>query len=159
MGGIVSKALRISSVAENPAAGQFPHPSCSQAIPSIPSRGVIEIFSFYFCLVDTKKFIIDCVNHPSNQRLQLTPRLLEPTNVVRVENLPPGVDDYQLQLFFENPFNGGGRVARVECFPEESSALVEFCDGKGTVSLPTIPGITQMFGHCSIFLNPQAFVQ
>ncbi|XP_028608059.1 protein mono-ADP-ribosyltransferase PARP14 [Grammomys surdaster] len=80
--------------------------------------------------IDTKKFIIDCIGHRSNQQLQLAPRLLETTNVVRVENLPPGVDDYQLQLFFENPFNGGGRVARVECFPEESSALVEFCDSK-----------------------------
>ena len=50
---------------------------------------------------------------------------------MNMENLPPGVDEYQLQLFFENPFNGGGRVARVECFPEESSALVEFCDSKG----------------------------
>lgn len=80
--------------------------------------------------IDTKKFIIDCISHRSNQQLQLVPRLLETTNVVRVENLPPGVDDYQLQLFFENPFNGGGRVARVECFPEESSALVEFCDSK-----------------------------
>ncbi|GAB1300238.1 Protein mono-ADP-ribosyltransferase PARP14 [Apodemus speciosus] len=80
--------------------------------------------------IDTKKFIVDCIGHRSNQQLQLAPRLLEPTNVVRVENLPPGVDDYQLQLFFENPFNGGGRVARVECFPEESSALVEFYDSK-----------------------------
>ncbi|XP_052014480.1 protein mono-ADP-ribosyltransferase PARP14 isoform X2 [Apodemus sylvaticus] len=80
--------------------------------------------------IDTKKFIVDCISHRANQQLQLVPRLLEPTNVVRVENLPPGVDDYQLQLFFENPFNGGGKVARVECFPEESSALVEFCDIK-----------------------------
>lgn len=80
--------------------------------------------------IDTKKFIIDCSNHHLNRRLQLAPRLLETTNAVRVENLPPGVDDYQLQLYFENPSNGGGRVARVECFPEESSALVEFCDSK-----------------------------
>ncbi|XP_031219644.1 protein mono-ADP-ribosyltransferase PARP14 isoform X2 [Mastomys coucha] len=80
--------------------------------------------------IDTKKFIVDCVSHRSNQQLQLAPRLLETTNVVRVENLPPGVDDYHLKLFFENPSNGGGRVSRVECFPEESSALVEFCDSK-----------------------------
>ncbi|KAH0504391.1 Poly [ADP-ribose] polymerase 14 [Microtus ochrogaster] len=80
--------------------------------------------------IDTKKFIIDCISHNSNRQLQLAPRLLETTNVVRVENLPPGVDDYQLQLYFENPFNGGGRVTQVECFPEESSALVEFSDCK-----------------------------
>ncbi|XP_038202662.1 protein mono-ADP-ribosyltransferase PARP14 [Arvicola amphibius] len=80
--------------------------------------------------IDTKKFIIDCIGHHSNRQLQLAPRLLETTKVVRVENLPPGVDDYQLQLYFENPSNGGGRVTRVECFPEESSALVEFSDCK-----------------------------
>nr|XP_048310122.1 protein mono-ADP-ribosyltransferase PARP14-like [Myodes glareolus] len=80
--------------------------------------------------IDTKKFISDCICHHSNRQLQLAPRLLETTNVVRVENLPPGVDDYQLQLYFESPFNGGGRVTHVECFPEESSALVEFSDSK-----------------------------
>ncbi|XP_041529416.1 protein mono-ADP-ribosyltransferase PARP14-like [Microtus oregoni] len=86
-------------------------------------------------LIDTKKFISDCVGHHLNGELQLAPRLLETTNVVRVENLPPGIDDYQLQLYFENPFNGGGRVTQVECFPEESSALVEFSDSKvlGTI--------------------------
>ncbi|KAK7828036.1 hypothetical protein U0070_013662 [Myodes glareolus] len=80
--------------------------------------------------IDTKKFIIDCIGHHSNRQLQLAPRLLERTKVVRVENLPPGVDDYQLQLYFESPFNGGGRVTHVEHFPEESSALVEFSESK-----------------------------
>ncbi|KAH0504443.1 Poly [ADP-ribose] polymerase 14 [Microtus ochrogaster] len=80
--------------------------------------------------IDTKKFISDCISHHWNQQLQLAPRLLETTKVVRVENLPPGVDDYQLQLYFENPFNGGRRVTQVECFPEDSSALVEFSDCK-----------------------------
>lgn len=75
-----------------------------------------------------------------------------------MENLPPGVDDFQLQLYFENPFNGGGRVAHVECFPEESSALVEFLDSKGNVSWPAILDITWMFGHFSCYLNPRAFV-
>ncbi|XP_012874869.1 PREDICTED: poly [ADP-ribose] polymerase 14-like [Dipodomys ordii] len=79
---------------------------------------------------DAIKFVDDCARHHSIKRLQVSPRLLEMTKTVKVENLPPGVDDYQLQLFFENPFNGGGRVASVECFPDESSALVEFCDRK-----------------------------
>ncbi|XP_063081155.1 protein mono-ADP-ribosyltransferase PARP14 isoform X2 [Cavia porcellus] len=79
---------------------------------------------------DTTKFVSDCATHNLSERLQLSPRLLEETKTVRVENLPPGVDDYQLQLFFENPLHGGGRVAHIECFPEESSALVEFCDRK-----------------------------
>ncbi|KFO38292.1 protein mono-ADP-ribosyltransferase PARP14 [Fukomys damarensis] len=79
---------------------------------------------------DTVKFVYDCARHNLIKKFNLSPRLLEETKTIRVENLPPGVDDYQLQLFFENPYHGGGKVARVECFPEESSALVEFCDRK-----------------------------
>nr|XP_012635935.1 poly [ADP-ribose] polymerase 14 isoform X1 [Microcebus murinus] len=80
--------------------------------------------------IDTMKFVDDCIRHHSTKQLQLSPRLLEVTKTIRVENLPPGADDYNLKLFFENPFNGGGRVASVECFPEESSALIEFFDRK-----------------------------
>lgn len=101
--------------------------------------------------IDIKKFIVDCISHRSNQQLQLAPRLLETTNVVRVENLPPGVDEYQLQLFFENPFNGGGRVARVECFPEESSALVEFCDSK---VLDTVMAKTHSYNKMPLSVFP-----
>ncbi|XP_008583378.1 PREDICTED: poly [ADP-ribose] polymerase 14 [Galeopterus variegatus] len=79
---------------------------------------------------DTIKFVDDCTRHRSIKQLQLSPRLLEVTTTIRVENLPPGVDDNNLKLFFENPFNGGGRVASTKCFPEESSALIEFCDRK-----------------------------
>ncbi|KAI2531147.1 poly(ADP-ribose) polymerase family member 14, partial [Homo sapiens] len=67
---------------------------------------------------DTIRFVDDCTKHHSIKQLQLSPRLLEVTNTIRVENLPPGADDYSLKLFFENPYNGGGRVANVEYFPE-----------------------------------------
>ncbi|KAM5276355.1 protein mono-ADP-ribosyltransferase PARP14 [Hipposideros larvatus] len=85
--------------------------------------------------IDTMKFVDDCVNHHSVKQLQLSPRLLEVTKTIRVENLPPGVDDYNLKHLFENPQNGGGRVAHIEYFPEESSALIEFFDRKvlGTI--------------------------
>ncbi|KAM5281104.1 protein mono-ADP-ribosyltransferase PARP14-like [Ctenodactylus gundi] len=87
------------------------------------------VITFTKC-IDTVKFVDDCAKHQRVQQLKLSPRLLESTQTIRVENLPPGVDEYQLQLFFENPAHGGGRVAHVECFPEESSALIEFCDRK-----------------------------
>ncbi|XP_053420840.1 LOW QUALITY PROTEIN: protein mono-ADP-ribosyltransferase PARP14-like [Nycticebus coucang] len=80
--------------------------------------------------IDTMKFVEDCSQHHSAKQLQLSPRLLEVTKTIRVENLPPSVDEYSLQLFFENPFHGGGRVANVEYFPKESSALIEFFDRK-----------------------------
>ncbi|XP_019506502.1 PREDICTED: poly [ADP-ribose] polymerase 14 [Hipposideros armiger] len=85
--------------------------------------------------IDTMKFVDDCVDHHSVKQLQLSPRLLEVTKTIRVENLPPGVDDYNLKHLFENPQNGGGRVAHIEYFPEESSALIEFFDRRvlGTI--------------------------
>lgn len=51
-------------------------------------------------------------------------------NIIRVENLLFGVDDYSLKFFFENFYNGGGRVVNVEYFFEESLVLIEFFDRK-----------------------------
>ncbi|XP_014685027.2 protein mono-ADP-ribosyltransferase PARP14 [Equus asinus] len=78
--------------------------------------------------LDIMKFVEDCANHHSVKELQLSPRLLEVTKTIRVENLPPGVDDDSLKNLFGNPHNGGGRVVNIEYFPEESSALIEFFD-------------------------------
>ncbi|KAF6120826.1 poly(ADP-ribose) polymerase family member 14 [Phyllostomus discolor] len=80
--------------------------------------------------IDPMKFVDDCAMNALVKRLQLSPRLLEVTRKIRVENLPPGVDNYNLKCFFEDPQNGGGRVVNVEYFPEESSALIEFFDRK-----------------------------
>lgn len=79
------------------------------------------------------KFVDDCARHHSVKQLQLSPRLLEVTKTIRVENLPPGADDYNLKCLFENPLYGGGRIARIQCLPEESSALIEFFDKKGNI--------------------------
>lgn len=108
----------------------------SQTFSSIQHKDTIKIYwfsFFFFWFVDTIRFVDDCTKHHSIKQLQLSPRLLEVTNTIRVENLPPGADDYSLKLFFENPYNGGGRVANVEYFPEESSALIEFFDRKGNI--------------------------
>lgn len=78
--------------------------------------------------IDARKFVDDCAKHHSVKGLQLSARLLEVTKTVLVENLPPGVDHDDLKRLFENPLNGGGRVASIKCFPEESSALIEYFD-------------------------------
>ncbi|KAM8770636.1 protein mono-ADP-ribosyltransferase PARP14 [Rhynchonycteris naso] len=80
--------------------------------------------------IDVMKFVDDCTRNTLVKKLQLSPRLLEVTKTIRVENLPPGVDNSTLKDLFENPQNGGGRVLSIECFPEESSALIEFFDKK-----------------------------
>ena len=88
---------------------------------------------YWFWFVDALKFVGECPKHNSVKRLQLSARLLEVTKTIRVENLPPGVHDHDLKCLFENPHNGGGRVASIEYFPEESSALIEFFDRKGNI--------------------------
>ncbi|XP_047730766.1 protein mono-ADP-ribosyltransferase PARP14 isoform X2 [Prionailurus viverrinus] len=89
----------------------------------------VAVVTFQKC-IDAVKFVDDCARHHSVKQLQLSPRLLEVTKTIRVENLPPGADDYNLKCLFENPLNGGGRIARIQCLPEESSALIEFFDKK-----------------------------
>ncbi|VFV33379.1 poly polymerase 14 [Lynx pardinus] len=89
----------------------------------------VAVVTFQKC-IDAVKFVDDCARHHSVKQLQLSPRLLEVTKTIRVENLPPGADDYNLKCLFENPQNGGGRIARIQCLPEESSALIEFFDKK-----------------------------
>ncbi|XP_007942118.1 protein mono-ADP-ribosyltransferase PARP14 [Orycteropus afer afer] len=80
--------------------------------------------------IDVIKFIDDCAKYHSAKLLQLSARLLEVTKVIRVENLPPGVEEYYLKLFFESHHKGGGRVDSVKYFDKESSALIEFSDRK-----------------------------
>nr|XP_031536359.1 protein mono-ADP-ribosyltransferase PARP14 isoform X2 [Vicugna pacos] len=87
----------------------------------------VVTFPKYF---DAVKFVDDCATHHSVKKFRLSARLLEVTKTIRVENLPPGVDDDDLKSLFENPRNGGGGVVHIECFPEESSSLIEFFDRK-----------------------------
>ncbi|KAM6223949.1 protein mono-ADP-ribosyltransferase PARP14 [Rhynchocyon petersi] len=87
--------------------------------------------------IDTMKFIEDYARYHSAKQLELSLRPLEVTKVIRVENLPPGVDEYCLKLFFENPYNGGGAVDSVQYFQKESSALVEFSDRKALDTIMT----------------------
>ncbi|XP_016048066.2 protein mono-ADP-ribosyltransferase PARP14 isoform X2 [Erinaceus europaeus] len=101
--------------------------------------------------IDAMKFVNDCAKHARVNQLALSARLLEVTKTIRVENLPPGVDDHHLKVFFENPQNGGGRVANVVCFPEESSALVEFFDRR---ALDTIMTKKLDFNHMPLSVFP-----
>ncbi|XP_077623737.1 protein mono-ADP-ribosyltransferase PARP14 isoform X2 [Crocuta crocuta] len=89
----------------------------------------VAVVTFPKC-IDAVKFVDRCARHHSVRQLQLSPRLLEMTKTIRVENLPPGVDDCNLKCLFENPQNGGGKVASIQRLPEESSALIEFFDEK-----------------------------
>ncbi|XP_075412443.1 protein mono-ADP-ribosyltransferase PARP14 [Tenrec ecaudatus] len=80
--------------------------------------------------IDIIKFMEKCATYQKDKQLDFSPRLLETTKAIRVENLPPGVEDYWLRLFFENPNHGGGRVESVQILPQESSAIVGFFDRK-----------------------------
>ena len=65
------------------------------------------------------------------RNFRFSPRLLELIRTIRVENLPPQVDNSYITIFFENPTNGGEGETNVQLLPEESSSLVEFSHYKG----------------------------
>uniref|UniRef100_A0A5F8GXS3 Uncharacterized protein n=1 Tax=Monodelphis domestica TaxID=13616 RepID=A0A5F8GXS3_MONDO len=70
--------------------------------------------------------------------LKISASTLEMTRTILVEDLPPGVNEIFISLFFENPHNGGGPVTMVQYFPNDNSALVEFETHEGSFPNPPI---------------------
>ncbi|NXP65866.1 PAR14 polymerase, partial [Chloropsis cyanopogon] len=81
--------------------------------------------------IDTEKFVKKCSQHRRLREFKMTARLLELTQTIKAENLPEGVSTDYLTVYFESARNGGGPVSDVQLFPEESSAIITFCDHKG----------------------------
>uniref|UniRef100_A0A5F8GWC0 Poly [ADP-ribose] polymerase n=1 Tax=Monodelphis domestica TaxID=13616 RepID=A0A5F8GWC0_MONDO len=76
--------------------------------------------------IDTEAFVIICTQNHRVKDLKISASTLEMTRTILVEDLPPGVNEIFISLFFENPHNGGGPVTMVQYFPNDNSALVEF---------------------------------
>uniref|UniRef100_A0A4W3H684 Poly [ADP-ribose] polymerase n=1 Tax=Callorhinchus milii TaxID=7868 RepID=A0A4W3H684_CALMI len=75
--------------------------------------------------IDITEFIKRC----STKKLYgqfITPRQLELTKHVRVENLPSIVNEEFLQLYFERPQNGCAIVTAIELISEDSAAIISF---------------------------------
>ncbi|XP_068921019.1 protein mono-ADP-ribosyltransferase PARP14-like [Petaurus breviceps papuanus] len=76
--------------------------------------------------IDVATLITICTKNYKVGELKFSASPLEKTKTILVENLPPGVNEHYITLFFENTKNGGGPVTTVQYFPEENSALIEF---------------------------------
>ncbi|NWI32450.1 PAR14 polymerase, partial [Sula dactylatra] len=81
--------------------------------------------------IDTKEFVKKCSQNERVKKFKVTARLLELTQSVKAENIPASVSTDYLTVYFESARNGGGPVSDVQLLPEESSAIVTFCDRKG----------------------------
>ncbi|NXM84281.1 PAR14 polymerase, partial [Oenanthe oenanthe] len=81
--------------------------------------------------IDTKEFVKKCSEHKRVREFKMTVRLLESTQTIKAENLPGSISTDYLTVYFENARNGGGPVSDVQLFPDESSAIITFCDHKG----------------------------
>ncbi|XP_068921029.1 protein mono-ADP-ribosyltransferase PARP14-like [Petaurus breviceps papuanus] len=78
--------------------------------------------------VDTKTFVDRCSQNRIVQEKKILVAPLEETRTILVENLPSNINESYITLFFENPSNGGGPITKVQCFPKDKSALIEFSD-------------------------------
>ncbi|XP_043852360.1 protein mono-ADP-ribosyltransferase PARP14 isoform X2 [Dromiciops gliroides] len=87
--------------------------------------------------IDTKKFVHLCSQNRIVQEKKISVAPLEETRTILVENLPPDVNESYVMLFFENPNNGGGPITKVQCFPKDNSALIQFSQCKVVKSILT----------------------
>ncbi|OXB58391.1 hypothetical protein ASZ78_012419 [Callipepla squamata] len=73
--------------------------------------------------------IVKKLNHSERAKQQnLTARLLELTNCVRAENIPPNTPNDYISIYFESKKSGGAQVADVLQLPEEGAAIITFKD-------------------------------
>ncbi|XP_060117403.1 protein mono-ADP-ribosyltransferase PARP14 [Heteronotia binoei] len=77
---------------------------------------------------DAANFIHRCAQNSRFKSFKITARSLELTNMIKVENMPPGTCKDFVVLYFESPKNGGGQVSNTEMCCEEDSAIITFCD-------------------------------
>ncbi|XP_068921027.1 protein mono-ADP-ribosyltransferase PARP14-like [Petaurus breviceps papuanus] len=87
--------------------------------------------------IDTKTFVDHCSQNRIVQEKKILVAPLEETRTILVENLPPDVNESYITLFFENPNNGGGPITKVQCFPKDNSALIEFSDCQAVKAILT----------------------
>uniref|UniRef100_A0A9L0I9H0 Poly(ADP-ribose) polymerase family member 15 n=1 Tax=Equus asinus TaxID=9793 RepID=A0A9L0I9H0_EQUAS len=74
-----------------------------EVIPNIKIAGFIFLKN-----IDVRIFVTVCHRHHKIQQLQIFPRLLELTRTIKIENLPPHVDNSYVTIVFGNPQNGEG---------------------------------------------------
>ncbi|XP_061464993.1 protein mono-ADP-ribosyltransferase PARP14-like isoform X2 [Rhineura floridana] len=79
--------------------------------------------------IDAANFVDQCSKNFRFKEFRITARVLELTQMMKVENLPSGVPKDFLVLYFESSKRGGGdRVSNIQMLPEEDSAIITFCD-------------------------------
>ncbi|KAM5153312.1 protein mono-ADP-ribosyltransferase PARP14-like [Mantella aurantiaca] len=94
-----------------------------EMIPEIQSAVVT-----FTCDIDIDKFLKTFSSNLRVGHFKLRATPLEESQSVRVENLPENTSDSYLAAFFENTKQGGGRVEEILMLPEESAALITFCE-------------------------------
>ncbi|XP_061226007.1 protein mono-ADP-ribosyltransferase PARP14-like isoform X2 [Neopsephotus bourkii] len=80
--------------------------------------------------IDTEELVKKCSQNRRVKEFQMTARLLELTRSIKAENIPASVSTDYITVYFESARNGGGTVSDVQFFPEESLAIITFCDHK-----------------------------
>lgn len=65
----------------------------------------------------------------------LTARLLELTNCIRAENIPPNTPNDYISIYFENKKNGGAQVVDVLQLCDEGAAIITFKNHQGNAEM------------------------
>ncbi|KAH0621328.1 hypothetical protein JD844_022485 [Phrynosoma platyrhinos] len=101
--------------------------------------------------IDAAKLMDRCTKNSRFKEYKLTARLLELTQMIKVENIPTGIRQAFITLYFESPKHGGGPVSSVKMLPEEESALITFCDNQ---AVQTVLKKQHSFDHQPVSVYP-----
>ncbi|XP_036600120.1 protein mono-ADP-ribosyltransferase PARP14-like [Trichosurus vulpecula] len=101
--------------------------------------------------IDTKMLADRCSQTQIVREKKICVAPLEETRTILVENLPPDVNESYVTLFIENLNNGGAPITKVQCFPKDDSALIEFSDSQAVKAILTK---SLLFNNNSILMFP-----
>lgn len=80
--------------------------------------------------------IVKKLNQSERAKKQnLSARLLELTNCIRAENIPPNTPSDYISIYFENKKNGGAQVVDVIQLCDEGAAIITFKNHQGNVEV------------------------
>ncbi|KAJ6665477.1 hypothetical protein lerEdw1_003318 [Lerista edwardsae] len=122
---------------------------CDFSVEMIPEKDAAVITLVKPTEID--KFVEAFNQHHRVQQLNISACPLEETKTILVENLPSGIAQDYIAVYFESKKHGGGPVLDISCLPEENSAIVTFRNGKDVI---TVLAQNHTFSNVPLVVSP-----
>lgn len=109
--------------------------ACSYLSRERAAGSILGCFFPLFLFLATADIVKKLNQSKRAKNQNLTAHLLELTNCIRAENIPPNIPSDYISMYFENKKNGGAQVADVLQLHNEDAAIITFKDHQGNAEL------------------------